>query len=451
LSSSTDSAGDRFLKNLTGAIHIPTVSHETREEGDRGLLQLFHQYLEDVYPLVHERCDVETINELSLLMTWQGSDPGLDPIVVMAHQDVVPVEPGTEDDWPVDPFSGEILGDHLWGRGALDDKGPLIAILESVEHLLRTGFAPTRTVLIASGHDEETGGKEGAKHIAETLGQRGIKPWFVLDEGGFVVDDIPQLSAEPVALVRTSEKGQVNLKLTARGEGGHSSAPRRPTTIGKLAIALKALEENPVRARVEMVEPTFQALIPRLTAPLRFLLSNLRFTGPLVTRILARDPVTEAWIRTTTAITIVSGGVKSNVIPREATATVNFRIIPGDTVASVIAHVRRVVAPDIEIEIIGDHHDEPSPVSSIQSDAWRILSHAITETFPEALVAPWTLIAATDSRHFASIAGDVYGFSPFTISLDDRKRIHGPGERVRVSDAQRAVGFFVKLIENATG
>lgn len=451
MSSSTESAGDRFLKNLTGAIQIPTVSHETREESDRGLLHLFHQYLEEVYPLVHERCDVETINELSLLMTWRGSDPGLDPIVVMAHQDVVPVESGTEDDWPVDPFSGEIVGDHLWGRGALDDKGPLIAILESVEHLLGTGFAPTRTVLIASGHDEEIGGKEGAKHIAETLGQRGINPWFVLDEGGFVVDAIPPLTAEPVALVRTSEKGLVNLKLTARGEGGHSSAPQRPTTVGKLAVALKALEESPVRARVEMVEPTFQALAPRLAAPLRFILSNLRFTGSIVTRILARDPVTEAWIRTTTAITIVSGGVKSNVIPQQASATINFRIIPGDTVASVIAHVRRVVAPDIEIEITGDHYDEPSPISSIQSDAWRSLSYSITETFPEALVAPWTLIAATDSRHFAGIAGDVYGFSPFTISLDDRKRVHGPGERVRVSDAQRAVGFFVKLIENAAG
>ena len=449
VNSSLEYGGDRFLKNLSAAIRIPTVSHEAPAAAPRKQLLAFHEFLRDTYPLVHECCHVETINDLSLLITWQGSDSELDPIVLMAHQDVVPIEPGTEAAWPVEPFSGEIADGYLWGRGAFDDKGALIAILEGVEHLLDSGFKPERTVLIASGHDEETGGREGASHIAETLRQREITPWFVVDEGGAVADEIPKLSAEPVALVRTAEKGHVNLKLTARGEGGHSSAPRRPTTVGKLAIALKALEDHPVRARVKMVEPTFNALMPRLNAPLRFLLSNLRFTGPLVSRILAREPLTEAWIRTTTAITIIAGGVKSNVIPQEATAIVNFRIIPGDTINSVKAHVRRVVGPDLEIETTAEHQDEPSPVSSIESDAWHTLTNTITETFPETLVAPWTLIGATDSRYFADIAGDVYGFSPFTFSLADMERLHGTGERVRVGDGERAVGFFVKLIENA--
>jgi len=449
VSSSSDNTAERFLKNLAAAIQIPTVSHEGLETDHRQQLLAFHQYLGDTYPLIHERCQIETINELSLLITWQGSDSELDPIVLMAHQDVVPIEPGTETDWPVEPFSGEISEEYLWGRGALDDKGPLIAILEAVESLLEAGHALVRTVLIVSGHDEEIGGQEGAKHVAEILKEREVTPWFVVDEGGAVADEIPKLSAEPVALVRTAEKGHVNLKLTARGEGGHSSAPRRPTTVGKLAIALKALEDHPMRARVKMVEPTFQALMPRLGAPLRLLFSNLRFTGPLVAKILARNPFTDAWIRTTTAITIISGGVKSNVIPQEATATVNFRILPGDTVQSVMAHVRRVVGRDIELEISADHYEEPSPVSSIKSEAWQTLTSTITETFPEALVAPWTLIGATDSRYFSDIAGDVYGFSPFTISFDDAERFHGTGERVRVGDAERAVGFFRRLIENA--
>jgi len=451
MSSSSESAGDRFLRNLSAAIHIPTVSYDSPEERDLGQLHTFHRFLEDTYPLIHEQCQIETINEYSLLMTWNGSDPELDPIVVMAHHDVVPVEPGTEDDWPADPFSGEVLGDHLWGRGALDNKGPLIAILEATEQLLGAGFIPTRTVLIVSGHDEETGGMEGAKEIAETLRQRGVRPWFVLDEGGFIVDDIPRLSSEPVALVRTSEKGFVNLKLTARGEGGHSSAPKLPTTVGKLAIALKALEDNPLRARIKMVEPTVQALMPRLGPSFRLLFGNLRFTGPLVSKILAKNPVTEAWIRTTTAITFVSGGVKANVIPREATATVNFRIIPGDTVESVIAHVRHVVGSDIGIETVGELPHEASPVSSIESDAWNTLTSVVSETFPETIVAPWTLIAGTDARHFAGIAGDVYGFTPFTISLSDSERFHGTGERVRVRDAERAVAFFVSLTKNAAG
>jgi len=451
VSFSSDYDSERFLKNLAGAIQIPTVSHDEKQPNQQEHLLVFHEFLRDSYPLIHQCCVVETINDLSLLITWMGSDPTLDPLVLMAHQDVVPVEPGTEADWPVDPFSGDIVDDYLWGRGALDDKGPLIAILEAAEHLLSAGFGPTRTVLIVSGHDEEVGGRDGAGQIADVLRQREINPWFVVDEGGAVVDELPKLSAEPVALVRTAEKGSVNLKLTARGEGGHSSAPKRPNAVGKLATALKALEDHPVRARINIVEPTFHALMPRLGAPLRFLLGNLGFTGPLVSRLLARDPVTDAWIRTTTAITIISGGVKANVIPQEATAIVNFRIVPGDTIKSVTAHVRRVVGPEIKIEATAHEQNEPSPVSSIQSEAWQTLTAAITETFPEALAVPWTLIAATDSRYFGEIAGDVYGFSPFTIAMADRERFHGTGERVRVRDAGRAVGFFVRLMEKAAG
>ena len=324
-------------------------------------------------------------------------------------------------------------------------------MLEAAEHLIESSFEPTRTILIVSGHDEETGGLQGAKQIAELLAERGVTPWFVVDEGGAVADEMPRLSTEPVALVKTAEKGYLTLKLIARGDGGHSSAPQRRTTIGTLASALKALESHPVEARVSMAEPTFRALEPRLSRLLRALLGNLKVTGPLVARLLSMDPATDALIRTSTAITMISGGVKENVIPQEAWAVVNFRIIPGDTVESVIAHVRKVVGAKIEVVIHGEHYDEPSPVSSIESEAWITLTSTIDEVFPEALVAPWTLIGATDSRHFAGIAGDVYGFFPFTLSIADLGRLHGTGERIRVGDAERAVRFYVRLFERATG
>lgn len=447
--SSSEDLGARFLKNLAAAVQIPTVSHQDPKAKDAEEILRFHRFLRDAYPQVHEACRIETINELSLLITWQGTQSGLEPMVLMAHLDVVPIEPGTENDWEVDPFSGDIHNGHLWGRGTLDDKGPLIAILEATEHLLRSGIEPVRTILIVSGHDEELGGLEGAKHVVELLEKRQVNPWLVLDEGGGVADGLKGLTSDPVALVRTSEKGTLNLKLTAHGEGGHSSAPKRPTVIGKLATALYALERNPVAARLEMVEPTLRALQPRLDKWPRRLIANLRFTGPLVARILTRNPVTEAWMRTTTAITMVSGGVKHNILPQQASAIVNFRIIPGDTITSVIAHVRRVTGSDIDIEIAGDHHDEASPVSSIESDAWHTLTQTIAEVFPATITAPWTLIAASDAKHFSSIAKDIYGFSPFTFSQDGFERLHGTGERVRVRDAEQAVGFFVKLIENA--
>ena len=439
------------MKNLAAAVQIPTVSHVDRGDVDVDQFLLLHSFLEETYPQLYEKCQIEKVNDLSLLVTWEGSDSSLDPLLVMAHQDVVPVEPGTEQDWEVEPFSGAIADGHLWGRGTLDDKGPLIALLEAAEHLLESGFEPERTILIVSGHDEEVGGLQGAKQVAELLGDRGATPWFVVDEGGVVADEIPRLLSEPVALVRTAEKGSVTLTLTARGDGGHSSAPQRQTTIGKLATALKALESHPVGARVSMAEPTFRALEPRLGRLLRTLLRNLRVTGPLIARLLSLDPATDALIRTSTAITMISGGVKENVIPQEAWAIVNFRILPGDTVDSVIAYVRKVVGAKIEVDIHGDHHDEPSPVSSIESEAWATLTSTIDELFPEALVAPWTLIGATDSRHFAGISGVVYGFSPFTLSMADLERLHGTGERVRVADAERAVRFYVRLMENAAG
>lgn len=451
MSSSTDLSANRFLKNLAAAVQIPTVSHAESEDVDVDQFLLLQGFLEKTYPQVHEKCDVEKINDLSLIFTWQGSDLSLDPLLVMAHQDVVPVEPGTESDWEVEPFSGAIADGHIWGRGTLDDKGPLIALLEAAEHLIESDFEPTRTILIVSGHDEEIGGLQGAKQIAELLAERGVTPWFVVDEGGAVADEMPRLSTEPVALVKTAEKGYLTLKLIARGDGGHSSAPQRRTTIGTLASALKALESHPVEARVSMAEPTFRALEPRLSRLLRALLGNLKVTGPLVARLLSMDPATDALIRTSTAITMISGGVKENVIPQEAWAVVNFRIIPGDTVESVIAHVRKVVGAKIEVAMHGEHYDEPSPVSSIESEAWVTLTSTIDEVFPEALVAPWTLIGATDSRHFAGIAGDVYGFFPFTLSIADLGRLHGTGERIRVGDAERAVRFYVRLFERATG
>jgi carboxypeptidase PM20D1 len=439
--------GDAFLEHLANAIRIRTVSHEEHERNDPGDILALQEFLRQTYPLTHQRCPVETVNELSLLITWEGSDPALDPILLMAHMDTVPVEEETEADWEVDPFSGEIVNGELWGRGSLDDKGPLIAIMEAVEHLLGTGFEPRRTVMIALGHDEELGGLDGAKQTAALLRERGVRPWFIVDEGGFVVDDVPPLTKRQVALVKNAEKGYISLKLTAAGQGGHSSVPPKSTAIGNLAAAIKRLESKPFPARVGMLEPLFAALRPGFEPRTRRVLDNLRVTGPLVARVLSRQPGTNALIRTTTAVTMVSGGVKENVLPQEAWAVVNFRILQGDSSASVMKRVEKLVGPDVSVEQHGTHRDEPSRVASTESDAWEVVERSIEETYPDALVAPWTLTGATDSRHFADIAGDVYGFGAFTMAIGQHG-IHGTGERFRVADAETAVSFFCRLIRN---
>ncbi len=446
-----DVDGAAFLGHLAEAIRLETVVHVERERNDPGDILAVHAFLRETYPLIHERCTIETVNDLSLLYTWPGTDADADPILLMAHMDVVPIEPGTEGDWDVDPFAGDTRGGFLWGRGALDDKGPLIAVMEAVEHLLDTGFEPSRTVMFAFGHDEELGGAEGAAHLARLLTDLGVRLWFVVDEGGAVADSLPPLTDSRVALVKTAEKGYVDLELTATGEGGHSSVPQPTTAIGTLAAAIHALETNPVPARVAILAPMFEALGPALGPMLRPILTNLAITGPAVAKMMSAKPSTNATIRTSTAVTMISGGVKPNVLPQEARAVVNFRILPGDTIASTVEHVRRVVGEGIGIEPYGEMRAEPSGVSSTDSDTWHVLATSIEETFPDAVVAPWTLTGATDSRYFADIAGDVYGFAPFTGEVEDTfGAIHGTGERIRTSDAEAAVSFFCRLIRNAS-
>lgn len=438
-----------FLDHLAQAVRISTVVYADRQRNDPADILAMHDFLKEAYPLIHERCRVEKVNDLSLLFTWEGTDTSADPIVLMGHMDVVPVEPGTEQDWLVGPFEGKTVDGELWGRGTLDDKGPLIATMEAVEHLVAAGFTPERTIILALGHDEEIGGAEGASNVAALLNERGVRPWFVIDEGGAVTDALPPLTTDPVALVKVAEKGYVDLELAATGPGGHSSFPPKTSTIGTLATAIRRLEAHPMPARVDVLRPFFAALGPRLDPRLRPILTNLGVTGPAVSRLLATKQETDVMMRTTTAVTMVSGGVKPNVLPQEAKAVVNFRILPGDSIESVIEHVRTVVGDGVAVQPIGEMRGEPSRFSSTDSSAWQVLRTSIEETFPGAVAAPWILTGATDSRYYSDFAEDIYGFAPFTGGMDALGTIHGTGERIRTSDAQTAVSFFCRLIRNA--
>ncbi|MGI9666927.1 MAG: M20/M25/M40 family metallo-hydrolase [Acidimicrobiia bacterium] len=444
-----DVSDNDFLDHLGAAVRINTTSHDDRSKIDTDSFLAFHAFLEDTYPLIHEHCTREIVADYSLLYTWEGTEPKADPIVLMAHIDVVPVEAGTEHDWTEPPFSGTEAQDHLWGRGTLDDKGPLIATMEGVEHLLRTGFQPSRTVFITFGHDEEIGGREGAAAVASLLHSREVTPWLVFDEGGFVVDEVPMLSKEPVALIKVSEKGYANVHLTARASGGHSSFPPKTTAAGMIGEAVHLLERNPMPPRVSALADMFDALSPRMDPKVRSILTNLKVTAPVVAKMLGTKPFGDALMRTTTAVTVVSGGHKANVLPQQASAVVNFRIIPGDTVADVVAHVEEVVGPDIEVQVNADFESrEPSRTSSIESDAWHVVRESVEETFPDAIAAPWILIGGTDSRYYDDFAGDIYGFVPFSVAIDD-SGFHDTNERIRTSDAEKAVSFFCRLIRNA--
>jgi len=427
---------------LAGALRFPTISHENGQNMDAAAFAGLHRYLEQTFPRVHAALTHETVGGYSLLYTWKGKQPGLPPILLLSHQDVVPVEPGTEALWTHPAFSGFLDGEWVWGRGALDDKMGMMGLLEAAETLLAAGFQPDRTVYFAFGHDEEVGG-HGAAAIAALLKA------FLLHEGGAIMEGaIPGID-RPAAMIGTAEKGSLSVELVAESPGGHSSMPLRHGAIGKLAAAIAKLEDHPMPAHLAgATRRSYQYLAPELPFGQRFLLANLWLFSPLIESQADADPATSARLRTTTAPTIFQAGVKENVLPHQARAVVNFRILPGDTVAAVLHHVRETVGPGIRIRAAGTLNGEASPESDVRAPEFGVLQRTLAQIFPGALVAPNLLAGATDSRHYQELTRNVYRFVPMRLKPADLARLHGRDERLGIRNYGEIVRFYAQLLRN---
>lgn len=450
----TDLAVDAnaVAQRLAGAVRFPTVSHEKGENVEAQAFLGLHEYLRASFPLVHQTLKRETVAEYSLLYTWPGRNPGQAPILLLSHMDVVPVEPGTEGKWTRGAFSGDVADGFIWGRGTLDDKVSVMAILEGVEMLLARGFQPERTVLLAFGHDEEVGGNQGAAAIARLLESRGVRPELIVDEGGIIAEGMVPGVTTPVAMISTAEKGFVTVELTARAAGGHSSMPPPHTAIGMVAAAVQKLEENPMPARIAgATRSSLEFLAPELPLPMRTVMGNLWLFEPLLKNQLSEQPASNSRLRTTTAATMIRGGVKENVLPSEAKAWVNFRILPGDSVASVLQHVKDTVGPDIAVEVSGPMRNEPSPETPADGEAFRLLQTTLAQVFPGTLTSPNLLSGGTDTKHYQKFTQNVFRFIPVKIKAEDLERVHGTNERVGVETYAGAVRFYAQFVRNAAG
>ncbi len=444
---------DRVAAHLAAAVRFKTVSNAGTAMPDEEFVGL-QRYLDDTYPKLRIALSKETIGRHSLLYAWPGSDPRAAPVVLMAHQDVVPVEPGSEAGWTHPAFEGAIDDGYVWGRGTLDDKGALIATLEAVEALLDRGFQPVRTVLLAFGDDEEVGGLQGVKQVALTFRSRGIRPSLVVDEGGSIVEGVIPYVASSVALVGVGEKGFVSVDLTVQEpRGGHSSMPPAHTAIGILAAAIQRLEQNQVPAVLDGPTREMQeCLAPEMSFPGRLIVANLWLFRPLVERRMLASSGTAAAVRTTSAVTMIDGGVKENVLPTRARAVVNFRIRPGETVDTVLEHVRHTIAdPRVVVKRRGDYWSNPSPLTATEGAQFATMRTAIRMAFPDVVVAPFVFVGATDSRYFAPLSGAVLRFFPFRTDAADLERPHGINERVSVAGLADAVRFYQHLITTAAG
>jgi len=441
---------DEAARRLARALRFRTVSQENPTQFAGEVFQAFHDWLAETFPRVHASLQKETVGGFGLLFTWPGNEAALPPVMLMAHQDVVPVSPETEPDWTHPPFAGEITEGYVWGRGALDDKSSLMGILEAVEALLSGGFQPRRTLYLAFGQDEEIGGTQGAAKIAGQLRSRNVRPEYILDEGGFIAEGLIPGVVPPVALVGIAEKGYLTLELSVAGEGGHSSMPERHTTIGILSRALVRLEENPFPADLSFSRLFFAKVASGMPFLKRLALANLWLFSPWVEKMLRRSAEMNAGIRTTIAPTLLSAGVKENVLPVRATAVVNFRVMPGEKTAGVIERVRQVVA-DSRVQIRArEVRSEPSPVSDVRAASFSMLERTIRQVAAEEelLVAPYLVVGATDCRYYNDLCDNIYRFSFIRVGPEDLKRVHGTDERISVEGYAQLVRFYAQLLRN---
>jgi carboxypeptidase PM20D1 len=443
-----DQAG--VADKLAGAIRFQTVSSHEDASLNAAEFQKLHAHLQQRFPLVHAKLQRELVGGLTLLYTWPGSDANAKPIAFLAHQDVVPIAPGTEPKWQSAPFSGERKDGYVWGRGAWDDKANLIAQMEAVEMLLASGFQPRQTVYLVFGADEEVGGLRGATQVVKLLQERKVRLDFVIDEGLLITEGIMPGLTQPTALIGIAEKGFLSVVMKVPATPGHSSMPppKGTSAIAMMAAALRRLDDEQLPAGLRGVaREMFETIAPEMSGFQRVALSNLWLFGPLVQAQLEKGASTNAMLRTTTALTIVNAGNKDNVIPGEAQATVNFRLLPGDTTQSVMQHVRSKTGERFELLALPGAAD-PSPVSPTDSASYQMLNRTVRSVFPGTLVAPGLMIAATDSRHFAAVSDHVYRFSPVRAKPEDLARFHGTNERIAETNLGELVRFYHQLLRN---
>jgi carboxypeptidase PM20D1 len=443
---------DGAVARLAQSTTFNTISHQIPWEFRGSAFTDFHAFLQESFPQAHETLAGEVINDYSLWYTWEGTNPDLPPVVLLGHMDVVPVDTASEQAWTQPPFEGVVADGYIWGRGTLDDKSSVMGILEATETLIVEGFKPARTIYYAFGHDEEVGGNNGAKAMADLMKERDIHAWFTLDEGSAIVDGVVPGLDGPIALISLSEKGYVTLELSVEGEGGHSSQPPPHTSIGILAAAITKLENNPMPARFE--GPLYDMLTyagPEMAFPLRMVMSNMWLFKPIVQGQLEGGNTTRAALRTTTAVTMMDAGTKENVLPIQAKATVNFRILAGDSSEDVIAHVTETIADErvTVTELNPEETSEPGPVSDVEGAAYALVNQAVRNVMPDTPVAPGMTIGATDSKHYHDVADDNFRFMPVVMTSEDLGTIHGTNERIAIDNYLRAIQIWGEILQKA--
>ncbi|MBQ7548732.1 MAG: M20/M25/M40 family metallo-hydrolase, partial [Clostridia bacterium] len=420
-----------------------TVWNRDPSKTDLTPFEGFAEVVKNTYPRVYAAAQVTTVNRYGLVFRFPGKQPALDPVILMAHYDVVPAR---EDEWTYPPFGAEIHDGVVYARGAVDTKCIMCAVFEAVDRLLAEGFTTERDLYFISSNNEEIGG-DTTPEMVKMFCDKGISPYMVLDEGGAVTDSLPLGVKTPFAMVGVSEKGVADLKVKIKNAGGHSSAPSKNDSCAQLVTVLNRISAHPHKA---YLTPEIRKMLVSLAGHTgflyRFIFANLNIFAPLVKRIMRSAPETNAMISTTAALTMLNGSEQINVIPSEASAGMSVRISTRDTVESAIGHIKKVCR-DTGAEFETEYSFEPSPVSNTDCEQFALIADTVKAAYPDADIAPYVMSGGTDSKHFAKVCSNVYRFAGLEFSAEERASVHGKDEGLRVESFLRGIDFYTELIK----
>ncbi len=465
---------DESIRRFAGGIRIPTVSTEVYDETNFAPFDEFKAYLPQVYPQVYKTLDTLTVNTYGLVFHWKGKDPSRKPILFLSHYDVVPVlghDPVTEESigeeifrpgdpakgaigeyvpqWDYPPFSGTVADGRLYGRGTLDMKGMLFALMEAADALIGEGFVPEQDIWFAFGHDEEVSGRQGAVHIAEYFKEQGLTFDAVYDEGGIIAAPASLMKEieRPMAVVGVGEKGFLTLRLKVKGQGGHSSMPPQKSSLVLAAEIIEKLNTNQMPERlIKPMETFLDNIGGEMNFAARLAIANQWLLERELLRTLASTPSSNALIRTTTAVTMAKGSDAANVLSSIAEVTVNFRLLPGDSIADVMQHVEnQCEGYDVEIEKVSAR--EPSGISADDTRGFKVIEETIGKLYPGTIVTPYITVGGTDAYKYQIVSDRIYRLMPVYVNDYEVKTIHNENEHIELDNWARMIWYFKEVMK----
>ncbi len=464
---------EKSIKRFVGGIRIPTVSNEVYENTDFQPFDDFKAYLPKVYPEIYKNMDTLTVNEYGLVFHWKGKTQDRKPILFLSHYDVVPVigyDPAqnapvdtiyqvndnaisridsVQTKWDYSPFSGAVVNGRIYGRGTLDMKGMLFSLFEAADQLIGEGFQPEQDIWFAFGHDEEVSGRQGAVHIADYFKQRGITFDAVYDEGGIIAAPGSAMESikKPMALVGIGEKGFLTLRIKVFGLGGHSSMPPAKSSLVYAAEIIEKLNDNQLPPKIISPIASFLDNIGgEMNFTSRMAIANQWLLKPLLINTFSKSPSSNALIRTTTAISMAKGSDAPNVLTSVSEVTINFRILPGETVNDIVNHVNKLCEGyNVEMEIISSR--EPSAISPEDTKGFNVIRKTISQLYPDAIVSSYITIGGTDAYKYQIVSDNIYRFMPLDLNLYEQRSIHNENEHITIENFGKMIWYFKEIMK----